>query len=206
MDSDQDSREGDFDDDDELNDPTFVPIETTFQPIETSSVSQSPTGSQVAKKPKSKQKSYRKRVETAWSHENILKLIQEVEIRRSLWDAGCAEYKLPKESLWQEVADAIPASINDCKGKWTNLRTSFNSNLDKYRKKKSGQGTDESISISWKYFKPMIFLETNKVRQSTQSTTSMELVIILCLPTFFARFFRMIPVFFVYFSGFYCHR
>ncbi|KNC23375.1 hypothetical protein FF38_00883 [Lucilia cuprina] len=49
--------------------------------------------------------------ETSWSHENILKLIQEVETRRSLWDVGYAEYKLHKDNLWQEVADAIPATF-----------------------------------------------------------------------------------------------
>lgn len=115
----------------------YVDIENdpTFRPEEVPPLSQSPTKSKPAKKPKI-QKSYRKKVESEWSQEQILKLIQEIETRRSLWDAGCAEYKLPKEALWQEVADAIHITLNDCKGEWSNLRITFNSNLDKYRKKK----------------------------------------------------------------------
>ncbi|XP_065356044.1 uncharacterized protein LOC135950426 [Calliphora vicina] len=145
-------------------------IDCSFEPLD----NQLPTGSEGAKS-RPKQKSYRKKVESAWTHEYILKLIEEVEARRSLWDAGCAEYKLPKYNLWQEVADIIQVSVNDCKGKWTNLRTSFNCNLEKFRKKKSGQGTDEQFQIVWRYFKPMMFLETTKVRQATQSISSMQL-------------------------------
>lgn len=142
--------------------------------IELPFIDHSPTDSNAGKKPK--QKSYRKKVETVWPDENITKLINEVEVRRSLWDAGCAEYKLPKDILWQEVSDAIPVSINDCKGKWSNLRTTFNYNLEKLRRKKSGQGADEHFQITWRYFKPMMFLERTKVCQATQSTSSMELV------------------------------
>lgn len=165
--------DGDIDHEGNISDCTFMPIEVPPHLC-------SPNDSPVEKKAKVKQKSYRKKVETAWSREKILKLIEEVEARRILWDAGCAEYKLPKDIVWQEVADTIPTSFNDCKGKWANLRTTFNSNLEKLRKKKSGQGTDEQMQISWKYFKPMMFLETTKVRQSTQSTTSMQLVSSAC--------------------------
>ncbi|XP_046805742.1 uncharacterized protein LOC111685068 isoform X1 [Lucilia cuprina] len=127
------------------------------------------------KKKRPKQKSYRKKVESVWTHDNIIRLIEEVEARRCLWDAGCPEYKLPKDMLWQEVADSVNMSFNDCKGKWANLRTTFNCNLEKLRKKKSGQRTDESFQIVWKYFKPVLFLEAAKVRQSTQSISSLQL-------------------------------
>lgn len=124
----------------------------------------------MAKKPRTKQKSYRKKVESNWSHESTIKLIGEVKKRRCLWDIGCEEYKLPKESVWQEVADAIPTSFNNCKGKWANLRTTFKSNLHKLRRKKPNQGGSEQQSdVHWRYFKPMMFLETIKVRQSTST-------------------------------------
>lgn len=42
--------------------------------------------------------------------------------------------------------------------------------------KKSGQGTDESYTVTWKFFTAMMFLEATKVGQSTQSTSSMPLV------------------------------
>lgn len=136
----------------------------------------SPDGSPKTKKPRQKQKSYKKKVERQWNDTDITNLIKEIETRRLLWDVGAPEYKLPKESLWQEVADTVSASVNDCKAKWGNLRVSFNSNLNKYRKKKSGQGTDESYTVTWKFFKAMMFLEASKLSQSTQSTSSMPLV------------------------------
>lgn len=115
-------------------------------------------------------------MERNWSDEEIHLLLKEVESRRKLWDAGSELYKMPKDSEWDSVADAINTSPNDCKGKWANLRITFNNNMEKYRKKKSGQGA-EPVAITWKYFKAMMFLENNKVRQTTKSTTSMELVI-----------------------------
>lgn len=141
---------------------------------------------------KPKQKNYHKKVQADWTHENILQLIQEVEPRRTLWDMGSAEYKLPKMSLWQEIADAMGRSSDDCIAKWRHLRTSFYNKISTYRKTKSGQGTDESITITWKYFRPMMFLEANDVRQSTQSTPSMQLVNISII---IIRFFRIFVVF-----------
>lgn len=134
----------------------------------------------AAKKSKArpKQKSYKKKVERKWSDEDINKLIKEIETRPVLWNAGLPEYKLSKEIVWQEVADAIPAELNDCKGKWGNLRTTFNTNLAKLRQRKSGQGADETATISWKFFNAMMFMETTRINQSTSSTSSMELVML----------------------------
>lgn len=173
MESESDSRAGDYDDDDESRDPNYTPINQVRKR------SQSPIDSQLSKKSKRPaQKSYKKKVERKWSEQDVTKLSTEIEPRRILWDMGSAEYKMPKESVWQEVADANSTSVNDCKGKWANLRTTFNVNLAKYRQKKSGQGTADSVAINWPYFKMMMFLEANKIQQSTQSTTSMPLVII----------------------------
>lgn len=94
--------------------------------------------SRVTKKTKSDgklRKNYNKRVERKWEKEDTLKLIQEVEARPLLWDVGAAELKLPKEHLWEEVAAALNANLNDCKGKWGNLRTSFNVKLAAYQEK-----------------------------------------------------------------------
>lgn len=133
------------------------------------------------RKARPKQKSYKRKVERSWTEEEILNLIKEVEMHPALWDFSCPEYKLPKDAVWQDVANILSASMDDCKGKWGNLRTTFNYNLAKYRKKKSGQGSDEIVTVSWKFFKSMMFLEASKVSQSTQSTSSLQLVILfLC--------------------------
>lgn len=124
-----------------------------------------------------KKKSYKKKVESEWSQEDSYKLIKEVEARRVLWDAGCEEYRLPKPDEWQEIANALGRdSVNDCKGKWTNLRTTFKRKVAEIRIKKSGQGTDESYKTNWPYFKMMQFLEVNDELQATVSISSMQLV------------------------------
>lgn len=187
--------------DNEVTDPNYDPNENTE--------SHSPASNQAGKKPKvtkQKQKSYKKKVESTWTDDEIYKLIKEIEAQRVLWDMGTPEYKLPKDTVWQQVADIVSASVNDCKGKWGNLRTTFNSNLSKYRKTKSGQGTDESCPITWKFFKAMMFLEANKVSQSTQSTSSMTLVFFLIAHILFIFQLVFFVKFFGYFSGRYYRR
>lgn len=183
MESENDSRAGDFSNGDDQRDPNYELNKECDSP------SSSPTESRAAKrtktkkknqneKPKPKQKSYKKKPMGDWPSEEIHTLIKEVQGRRVLYDSSMPENKLPKTDLWQEVADVIGTSVDDCKGKWGYLRTTFNYNMNKYRQKKSGQGTDESNTITWQYFKAMLFLEACKVSHSSQSTSSMELVII----------------------------
>lgn len=147
--------------------------------LNSKSKSKSSSKDHDAKKTRPKQKSYKKKVERTWTDADIFSLIKEIEAQRTLWDFSTPEYKMPKETVWEEVAAAVSAQVNDCKAKWGNLRTTFNSNLAKYRKKKSGQSADDSFTVSWKFFKAMMFLEASKVSQSTQSTSSMQLVTLL---------------------------
>lgn len=124
-----------------------------------------------------KRRNYAKKVERKWTEEEIERLISAVEERRLLWDVGAAEYKLPKIDAWQEVADAVGnITMDDAKAKWSNLRITFKTNLNKYRSKKSGQGTDELVTIHWRYFDSLMFLEANDVQQSSESTSSLTLV------------------------------
>lgn len=132
--------------------------------------------SQPAKKIR---KQSRPKVQSDWSPEQVTKLIEAVEERRVLWDKSLEEYKHPSLSAWEGVAETIAHGTPDeCKAKWTNLRITFNINLAKYRSKKSGQGTDENFKITWKHFQSMLFLEAADVHQSTESTSSLSLVII----------------------------
>lgn len=118
-----------------------------------------------------------RKVKHDWTDEQILRLITAVQERPSLWDAGATEYKLPKNDIWQEVADICGNfTRDDAKIKWGNLRVIFKQNMTKHRKKKSGQGTNESTAVVWRFFKAMLFLEAGDVNQSTQSTSSFKLV------------------------------
>lgn len=158
-------------DDDLKYDVEFIPIEP--HPCTRKS---SQAQSQTAKRRNQK----RPKVQSDWSPENISKLIKAVEERRMLWDKDMPEYKLPTVSAWQEIVDVIgnytPA---ECKAKWNNLRVTFNRSMGKFRSTKSGQGTDETKQITWQFFKSMLFLEASNVRQSTESASSMPLVIII---------------------------
>lgn len=175
-----------------------------FEPIvshpRTGSLSQSQSETQIAKKAK---KQYRSKIQTTWNDDDIANLIKAVENHPGLRDKGLPEYKLPKLSSWQEVADIMKNySVHDCKTKWNNLRVTFNTKKNEYRQKKSGQGTDESSKIVWKFFKLMLFLEASDVRQSTESTSSMTLV--KC--SRFTLNSRMISNFFRAFTGLRCQR
>lgn len=122
-----------------------------------------------------------RKIQHEWKHEEIVSLIAAVEKRRGLWDVGSDEYKLSKLDGWREVCDEIGLGIDskEAKLKWSSLRVTFKVNLANYRKKKSGQGADDSITVTWRYFQQMLFLEANDVSQSTESTSTMELVICL---------------------------
>lgn len=137
---DYETRSGeDYDDDDDLRDPSFKPHQLQSHEGDSDEVddgARSQSKSRVTKKTKSDgklRKNYNKRVERKWEKEDTLKLIQEVEARPLLWDVGAAELKLPKEHLWEEVAAALNANLNDCKGNRGNLRTSFNVKLAAYQ-------------------------------------------------------------------------
>lgn len=161
-----------FDSGEEKDDPNDM----AFQPISPAPRTES-SQSQSTNKTRKQYKQKRAKVTAEWSHEDICKLIKAVEERRTVWDFSSPEYKLPKISAWQEIADLMGnATPDECKAKWSNLRVTFKTNLAKYRSHKSGQGADESFTIVWKYFKSMLFLESNDVRQSTESVSSMSLV------------------------------
>lgn len=130
-----------------------------------------------------RKKSHRRRVERLWSTTDIMTLIREVEARSILWYIGSDEYKLPKEHVWQEVADTIPASIDQCKGKWTNLRISFNTYVKKYRLERTFEGPNQAGKTIWKFFEPMRFLETYKANQSIDSSSN-YIVSIFCFVLF----------------------
>lgn len=115
-----------------------------------------------------------------WRDPNeVSRLISIVEKRRALWDHATVHYKSRnKQSAWEEVAEEFGNGINwnDAKVKWSNLRVTFQINLSKLRSKKSGQAANESNKVMWKHFNEMMFLESAKLEQSTESTSSLSLV------------------------------
>lgn len=133
-----------------------------------------------------------RKVTYSWSEEEIFRLISSVEQHRGLWDVSAAEYKLSKLDAWRIVADELAINgvdSTEAKMKWLSLRTTFMTNLAALRKKKSGQGANESHNVSWKFFKSMMFLEANNLEQSTSSTSTLHLVILI---SFIRNFFHIL--------------
>lgn len=118
-----------------------------------------------------------KKVEAAWNDDVTFVLIAAVEKRPVIWDFGSYEYKTSKTDAWLEVAEVLEGKFEweECKAKWSNLRISFNTNLAKSRKTKSGQGTADN-TVQWRFFKAMYFIANNDARQSTASTSNLIIV------------------------------
>lgn len=140
-----------------------------------------PPSSQVKSRKATQRKSTAgsRKIQHEWKDDEVVRLIAAVEKYRALWDAGSADYKLPKIDLWHAVANEVGNNVDtgEVKIKWASLRVTFKVNLSKLRDKKSGQGTSDSSIVTWKYFNQMMFVEANDVRQSAISTSSMDLVI-----------------------------
>lgn len=118
------------------------------------------------------------KVTAEWNNDTTSALIAAVEERSVLWNVGASDYKLPKPDAWREVAEALQNKYDweECKAKWAHLRITFNANLAKMRKTKSGQGTADLISVQWPFYKSMYFIEASKAKQSTESTSNLNIV------------------------------
>lgn len=120
-----------------------------------------------------------RKIQHIWSDDEINHLIASVEQHRGLWDFASPDYKLTRRDEWQGIVDELQVNgvdVNEAKVKWSSLRTTFMVNLAKLRKKKSGQGANESHTVTWKFFKSMLFLENNNLMHSTTSTSTLHLV------------------------------
>lgn len=134
-----------------------------------------PEKAQASNKIRKVYKQIRPKVNTEWSHDDIIKLITAVEERPTLWDISSPQYKLPKTPIWQEIADFIEErTADECKAKWSNLRVTFKTNLSKSKRQKSGSAAGGTIV--WKYFNSMMFLEVNETSQTSESISSMTVV------------------------------
>lgn len=114
--------------------------------------------SEVAKKPRKQKKP---KVTIEWSDDEKFQLIKAVEGRPCLWNQGLAEYNRSKVKAWEGVVwdmNRPDVKKRDCKALWSILSESFKKITAKHRTQKSGQGTDESCTSDWKFFKSMQFL------------------------------------------------
>ncbi|XP_055921667.1 uncharacterized protein LOC129952837 [Eupeodes corollae] len=118
-----------------------------------------------------------------WIFEQETCLIEHVEKRPPLWNCTHQDYKCPniKSDLWGEVVRELnidTIKIEEAKIKWNNLRSNFKAFLNKQRTKKSGQGAiDGTATAKYPHYSELMFLESADVQQSSQSISTLELVI-----------------------------
>lgn len=143
---------------------------------------ESETQLSIETRTKKRAKKVVKKVEAAWNDAVTFDLIAAVEKRPVIWDFGSSEYKMAKSDAWREVAEVLEGKFEweECKAKWSNLQISFNTNLAKSRKTKSGQGTTDN-TVQWRFFKAMYFIAANDARQSTASTSNLITVSLKCI-------------------------
>lgn len=169
-DDDFDSRQDNSDDDNESGDSVYEPVADTEQ-------SNSDISETRERKSRIVNKCYNKKVEKKWSPEGTFKLIESIEVFPILWGINSSNCQLSRDMIWREVADRIndDRSVNDCKGKWLNLRKTFYKKLVEYRKGRSDRHDDQMISIKWPFFNALMFFKN----QESSTINAVQFSIIL---------------------------
>lgn len=137
--------------------------------------------------PKKKMKPAAKRTRATrhvWTFQQESALIGYVEKRPALWNSAHPNYKLPivKGDLWGEVAAELQIEcidLDEARNKWNNMRSNFRAFLQKQRAKKSGQGAiDPAAATKYSHYGELLFIESADVGTSSQSTSTLHLVIV----------------------------
>ncbi|XP_058812570.1 uncharacterized protein LOC131677055 isoform X1 [Topomyia yanbarensis] len=108
----------------------------------------------------------RERVKVAidWCSDAIIKLIFAVRDKQLLWNPEHSDHmsKLKRDAVWKEIAHEVfddQYEADQLVAKWNNLRIQFKSYWAKHRRSWADRGGKQ---ISWKYYKPMLFIAGNK--------------------------------------------
>lgn len=86
-----------------------------------------PTSTPIKDAEKKKRK--RLHVTTAWTQENIFKLINTIELHSCIWEYSSGDYKnrQQKDDAWRQVQKTIIIhNMDECKPKWNNIKISYN--------------------------------------------------------------------------------
>ncbi|EZA52488.1 hypothetical protein X777_08604 [Ooceraea biroi] len=89
-----------------------------------------------------------------WTKEKTKFLISLLEGLPHLWDVSQAEYKnrSKRAAAIEQLAEHFSTDSGEIGRKLHNLRTQFNNELRKTRKRKSGQGSSEVYTSKWEFF------------------------------------------------------
>lgn len=129
----------------------------------------------MSETPKNSRKS--RKVEVDWTEERVQQLIQSVEAEPALWNATLAEYrnKVKRDSAWNSISEIdfnSEISGHDLNVKWQGLRSQYKEQLNKMKKKKSGDGTDDNYVVRWKYFVNLRFLDAGELNETVNTLSN----------------------------------
>lgn len=131
-----------------------------------------------------------KKVLSEWDDDAIGKLILCVEHHPCLWNPKLKDYKNRnvRDAAWKEIRDIFDEkfSVDELNAKWANLRIQFKSYASKVRKTKSGQAVVDQ-QVHWRFFKPMLFIQSCENDQ--YSTSETNLVSEIFIMNFIVRFY-----------------
>ncbi|KPJ12146.1 hypothetical protein RR48_03893 [Papilio machaon] len=144
-----------------------------------------------------------------WPAEEIKSLISYYESLPELWQVSNPDYKnrVKKSAAVDSLAEQFNTTAFEINRKLHNLRTQFNNELRKL-KKKSGQGTDENYTSNWEYFTSLKFLMPNII---TTNETQGDLVSSLVISTYVSVLtnycaFRRYKTFGIFFKNFFAFK
>ena len=105
-----------------------------------------------------------------WSDIETRKLIALYEGKEVLWDITSKDYRnrTKKHEAVRDISNKLKVEPSEVQRKLHNLRSQYNAEFKKIRKKTSGQGTDEVYVSNWPYFTALKFIH---VKTPTTSST-----------------------------------
>lgn len=112
---------------------------------------------------------------SSWSNSAINALISAVKQHPCVWEYSSGDYKdrYKREQAWREIQrDCAGHTVEDCKGKWANVKTAYQ-NVKKKIKTKSGQGL-ENTKPHWPYWSAMQFYSRHDIAKTTCSLSTLD--------------------------------
>lgn len=99
-----------------------------------------------------------------WSKEETYSLIESIQECPELWNVKAKEYRdrNKKQKALKNLAEKYDTTEAEIQRKLHNLRTQFNQEIKKVKKRKSGDGVDDLYKSSWEYFDALKFLMLNE--------------------------------------------
>lgn len=124
---------------------------------------------------KTKRSRPKPKVTGEWGKDDVFMLIQHVEQQPCIWDYSLSDHKNLnlRDSAWRSVVKQFGDryTANDCKAKWTNVKTAYQRTKANYFKTTSGQGTSGALP-QWPYWSAMQFVGTNEAANTITSDAS----------------------------------